>query len=206
MLPDKEEVPGSSPVPPTCESPAATCLLALGDRLLVCRMAGMEASWKPLWAQGAVAPALLAAPQVICVRLAPRARVGEFRPEKVFQRGIPSAYPSYKPDPVTAWMAVTGSGLIPRKATLELSMLPANHPTRRLPRSRTRVATPLSERASLLPTVRNTRRQMSRPPLLTRADQISIALESRLHVAVRLPAIGSVANTACSRTCASSPL
>jgi hypothetical protein len=29
----------------------------------------------------------------------------------------PSAYPSYKPDPVTAWMAVTGSGLIPRKAT-----------------------------------------------------------------------------------------
>ena len=36
----------------------------------------------------------------------------------------PSAYPSYKPDPVTAWMAVAGSGLIPRKATLELPMPP----------------------------------------------------------------------------------
>ena len=66
----------------------------------------------------------------------------------------PSAYPSYKPDPATAWMAVAGSGLIPRKATLELPMLPANRATRRLPRSRTRVATPLSERASLLPIVR----------------------------------------------------
>jgi len=38
----------------------------------------------------------------------------------------PSVYPSYKPDPVTAWMAVAGSGFIPRKATLELPMLPAN--------------------------------------------------------------------------------
>ena len=38
----------------------------------------------------------------------------------------PSAYPSYKPDPVTAWMAVAGSGLIPRKATSEPPILPAN--------------------------------------------------------------------------------
>jgi len=38
----------------------------------------------------------------------------------------PSVYPSYKPDPVTAWMVVAGSGLIPRKATLELPMHPAN--------------------------------------------------------------------------------
>jgi|GraSoiStandDraft_4_1057263.scaffolds.fasta_scaffold1301186_1 hypothetical protein len=57
----------------------------------------------------------------------------------------PSAYPSYKPDPVTAWLGVAGSGLIPRKATLELPMRPANRAPRRLPRSRTRVATPLSE-------------------------------------------------------------
>ena len=40
----------------------------------------------------------------------------------------PSVFPSYKPDPVTAWMAVTGSGLIPRKATLELPMLPRTAP------------------------------------------------------------------------------
>jgi hypothetical protein len=65
----------------------------------------------------------------------------------------PSADPSYKPDPVTAWMAVAGSGLIPRKATLELPRLPANRATRRLPRSRTRAAIPRSERASLLPIV-----------------------------------------------------
>jgi len=62
----------------------------------------------------------------------------------------PSAYPSYKPDPVTAWMAVAGSGLIPRKATFEPPTLPADRTKRRLPRSRTRDATPISERASLL--------------------------------------------------------
>jgi hypothetical protein len=38
----------------------------------------------------------------------------------------------------------------PWKATLELPTLPAQRPTRRLPRSRTRAATPRSERASLL--------------------------------------------------------
>ena len=63
----------------------------------------------------------------------------------------PSAYPSYKPDPVTAWMAVAGSGLIPRKATPELRKLPADRGKRRFPRSRTRVATPLSENVSQLP-------------------------------------------------------
>ena len=63
----------------------------------------------------------------------------------------PSAGASYKSDPVTARMAVTGSGLIPRKATLEPPMLPAHRPTRRSQRSRTRVATPISERATLLP-------------------------------------------------------
>src|ERR1700750_404883 len=40
----------------------------------------------------------------------------------------PSTYPSYKPDPVTAWMAVAGSGLIQRKATLELPMPPRTAP------------------------------------------------------------------------------
>ena len=38
-----------------------------------------------------------------------------------------------------------------RKATLELPTLPANHPSRRLPRSRTRAATPLSETTWLSP-------------------------------------------------------
>jgi hypothetical protein len=37
---------------------------------------------------------------------------------------------------------------------------------------------------------------MPRPPPRTRARQISIAVESRFHVSVRLPAIGSVASTA----------
>ena len=46
----------------------------------------------------------------------------------------PSGYPSYKPDPVTAWMAVAGSGVIPRKATSELPRLPANRGKRRFPR------------------------------------------------------------------------
>ena len=69
----------------------------------------------------------------------------------------PSAYPLYKPDSVTAWMAVAESGLIPWKATLELPTLPAHRPTRRLPRSRTRAATPRSERASLLGSLPPTR-------------------------------------------------
>jgi len=51
----------------------------------------------------------------------------------------PSAYPSYKPDPTTARMAVAGSGLIPRKATLEPPILPAN---------RSSVAYPLARRGS----------------------------------------------------------
>lgn len=48
-------------------------------------------------------------------------------------------------------------------------------------------------------------RQMGRPPLLTRANRFSIAVESRFDVAVRLPAIGWMASTAHSRTCAWSP-
>ena len=56
----------------------------------------------------------------------------------------PSTYPSYKPVPVTAWMAVAGAGVIPRKATLELPMLPrtaprvACHAAGREPRCRAR--------------------------------------------------------------------
>jgi len=49
------------------------------------------------------------------------------------------------PDPVTAWMAVAGSGLLPPKATLEALILPANRDNGRMPRSRTRVSTPLPE-------------------------------------------------------------
>jgi len=51
-----------------------------------------------------------------------------------------SVYPSYKPDPVTARMAVAGSGLIPRKATLEPPMLPANRGSPRQPPGRMRAA------------------------------------------------------------------
>jgi len=57
---------------------------------------------------------MLAAPQVICLRLGMRARLGEFPEEKSKSERSASVYPSYKPDPVTAWMAVAGSGLIPR--------------------------------------------------------------------------------------------
>ena len=56
-------------------------------------------------------------------------------------RVILPAWTASSPDPVTAWMAVAGSGLIPRKATLESSILPASR-QRRLPRSRTRPSTP----------------------------------------------------------------
>src|ERR1700733_11588258 len=42
-------------------------------------------------------------------------------------------------------MAVVGSGLLPRKATLGAPILLANRGSGRLPRSRTRVSTPLSE-------------------------------------------------------------
>ena len=48
-------------------------------------------------------------------------------------------------------MAVGGSGLLPRKATLEAPILPANRGRYRLPRSRTRVSTPLSERNTTVP-------------------------------------------------------
>jgi hypothetical protein len=113
-----------------------------------------------------------------------------------------SVYPSYKPDPVTAWMAVDGSGLIPRKATLELPRLPANRGKRRFPRSRTRLATPLSENASQLPNGEerhvDTCHKLGGAP----GRAVPTASRARFHVAVRLPVNGSAANTACSRTCA----
>ena len=65
------------------------------------------------------------------------------RKEKVFQRAIPLRLP----------VVQARSGLIPRKATLELPMPPAHCLTRRSPPSRTRAAIPRSERASLLPIV-----------------------------------------------------
>ena len=51
----------------------------------------------------------------------------------LIERAIPSGKAS-TPDPATARMAVVGSGVLPRKATLEkLIMLPAHPPTRRFP-------------------------------------------------------------------------
>jgi len=52
--------------------------------------------------------------------------------------------PASTPDLVTAWMAVAKSGVIPRKATLEAPMLPANYGKRRRRTSRTRPAAPSS--------------------------------------------------------------
>ena len=39
---------------------------------------------------------------------------------------VPPTGPASTPAPVTAWMAVAGAGVIPRKATLEAPVLPAN--------------------------------------------------------------------------------
>ena len=67
----------------------------------------------------------------------------------LFFRVTPATWTASSPDPVTAWMAVAGSGLLPRKATLESPILPANRHQRRLPRSRTRPSTPLSEKPTV---------------------------------------------------------
>ena len=62
---------------------------------------------------------------------------------------VPPTCPASTPDPVTAWMAVAGSGVIPRKATLEAPVLPANRRKRRQPPGRTRDSMPLSEADTL---------------------------------------------------------
>ena len=48
-------------------------------------------------------------------------------------------------------MAVVGSGVIPRKATLEVPVLPANRRSRRQPPGRTRDSIPLSENHTPIP-------------------------------------------------------
>ena len=62
----------------------------------------------------------------------------------------PSTCPASTPDPVTAWMAVAGSGVIPRKATSAARIRLAHRGSRCRPTNRTRVASPLSEK-TLLP-------------------------------------------------------
>jgi len=62
----------------------------------------------------------------------------------------PSVYPSYKPDPVTAWMSVAGSGSISRKATLEARLRLSGYCRIRRPPSRTRPWIPISEMTSVL--------------------------------------------------------
>ena len=86
----------------------------------------------------------------------------------------PSVYPSYKPE----------SGLIPRKATLAPPILPTNRAPRRLPRSRTRVATPLSESASRLPI--GAERGVHRCHDLRCSPEMGSGIESRFHRTVRL--------------------
>jgi len=51
---------------------------------------------------------------------------------------VPPTCPASTPDPVTARMAVTGSGVSPRQATLEAPVLPANRRSRRQPPGRRR--------------------------------------------------------------------
>ena len=100
-----------------------------------------------------------------CTRLVPATRVQPPRPpthlpclrastlpdpkDLLLDRVTPPTWTASSPDPATAWMAVAGSGLLPRKATLESSILPANRRQRRLPRSRTRPSTPLSENTTV---------------------------------------------------------
>jgi hypothetical protein len=111
--------------------------------------------------------------------------------------------PTRRTSPIrlTAWMPVAGSALISRKATLEPPMLPANPGERRFPRSRTRVATRLSENASEL--LSGEERRVDTCLRLGGAPgrAVSTASRARFHVAVRLAVNGSAANTACSRTC-----
>jgi hypothetical protein len=64
---------------------------------------------------------------------------------------VPPTCPASTPDPVTAWMAVTGSGVSPRQATFEAPALPANRRSRRQPPGRTRDSTPLSENYTPIP-------------------------------------------------------
>src|SRR5690349_11211164 len=63
----------------------------------------------------------------------------------------PPTCPAQTPDPVTAWMAVAGSGVSPRQATMEAPVLPANRHRRRQPPDRTRESMPLSEKRTPIP-------------------------------------------------------
>jgi hypothetical protein len=68
------------------------------------------------------------------------------RESVLLDRVIPPTWTASSPDPVTAWMAVAGSGLIPRKATFEAPVLLANRRSRRQPTARTRDSMSLSEK------------------------------------------------------------
>jgi hypothetical protein len=68
----------------------------------------------------------------------------------LIERVLPTG-PASTPDPVPAWMAGAGSGVIPRKATLEPPVLPANRRSRRQPPGRTRDSIPLSENHAPIP-------------------------------------------------------
>jgi len=79
----------------------------------------------------------------------------------------------------------------------------ADRGKRRFPRSRTRVATPLSENVSQLPSGEERRVDICHKPGGGAPGRaVSTASRARFHVTVRLPVTGPAANTACSRTCA----
>jgi len=62
----------------------------------------------------------------------PSVQTGLLRVER-----FPPTWKSSTPDPVTAWMAVAGSGVSPRQATFEARARPAGRYRRRLPPDRT---------------------------------------------------------------------
>jgi len=92
---------------------------------------------------------------------------------------FPRTWAASSPDPVTAWMAVAGSGVLPRKATLEASILPASRRQRRLPPSRTRPSTPaVGEHHRARPSLRKPRAH-----LLPTPAAVSSTASSRLPAA-----------------------
>ena len=80
-------------------------------------------------------------------------------------------------------MAVAGSGLLPRKATLEAPTLPANRTSIRLPRSRTRASTPLSEAKTAVASRRCARARAVMPPTSKRRKRPTASPDTAAAVA-----------------------
>ena len=191
-LPYKQEVTGSSPVPPIAESPGAIAFLATGDRPRRRR----TAAWKHLGSHcGLNERRPLAAPQ--------GARHGHVhalwwvssRKEKMNEWAITLRLPVVQ--------ARSGDGLDGRR---RVGLYPAEGDagTANAPRE-PRLASlstqpdggrePLSENASQLPSGEERRVDTCHKLGGAPCRAVSTASRARFHVAVRLPATGSAANT-----------